>query len=243
MSPYFEGCSTNSNGYIFIHPDIHDSSTAFLHQAVTFVIDAPKPSNRFLPCSDDGIDDLTYITCMTLSLKGIFVNATELRDVECIKKAISQSDTSGVDKVELFMLRISEVQLVHSMTGYVNRIDVEDYHSVEHVDDEMQAIMGDELMGDSEVDDSWVHPFDFYSDDAMDVYDIYGEPFKLFEDQWDEDDDYYYDLDLDDGSRYVLKHGRHNDLYDDADDVRAPFEDDSQDLLVDYIADDDIYWY
>jgi hypothetical protein len=85
-----------------------------MHEAavVTFVIDATKSSVSCFPYSDD-----TYYHpgCTILFLKGIFVNATKTlqQDVECIKKDIGQSSSSG----EHYMLSISEVQLVHSMTG------------------------------------------------------------------------------------------------------------------------------
>lgn len=60
------------------------------------------------------------------------------------------------------MLSISEVQLVHPMTGTMRRVDVEDYFSVQKVDDEIQAIIKDELVR---------HAADVYDDDHLDGLD------------------------------------------------------------------------
>ena len=197
-----------------------------MHQAaVTFVIDAPKSSVSCFPYSDD-----TYYHpgCTILFLKGIFVNATKTlqQDVECIKKDIGQSSSSG----EHYMLSISEVQLVHSMTGTMRRVDVEDYFSVQKVDDEIQAIMEEEIVrhaadfydddyADEVYDDSFQARIDLglnpYDDDSMDSYDLYGEPFNLFDLLYDIEE--YYDdyiLEAYRARAYKLKliHSRHDDV-------------------------------
>lgn len=254
-STYFEGCSTNSSGNIYIYSDnVHNDRTQLLlHQvAVTFVIDTPKSS---VSCFD--ADDTYYHpACTILFLKGIFVNATTetlQRDVECIKKAIGQSSSSS-STGEHYMLSISEVQLVHSMTGYMRRVDVDDYFSVEKVDDEIHAIMEDELVRDAAdiYDDD--HDDHLDDDDAMDMYDRYGEPFNLFDQLYDTDDDYL--LEAYRTHKLKLMHSRYDDawayydgddddawaFYDGDDNVGAYPDDDSQDELDDSIADDDIYW-
>lgn len=166
------------------------------------------------------------------------------RDVECIKKAIGQSSSSS-STGEHYMLSISEVQLVHSMTGYMRRVDVDDYFSVEKVDDEIRTIMEDELLRDAADiydDDHDDHHDD--DDDAMDMYDRYGEPFNLFDQLYDTDDDYM--LEAYRTHKLKLMHSRHDDAwtyYDGDDDVGAYPDDYSQDELDDSIADDDIYWH
>lgn len=172
------------------------------------------------------------------------MNATKTlqQDVECIKKDIGQSSSSG----EHYMLSISEVQLVHSMTGTMRRVDIEDYFSAQNVDDEIQAIMDDELVrhaadvyDDDYADEVDLHddPYDRdvpnrfrdrshmlglgelpqrpYDDDSMDLYDLYGEPFNLFDLLYDTEE--YYDdyiLEAYRARAYKLKliHSRHDDV-------------------------------
>jgi len=185
-----------------------------MHQAavVTFVIDASKSSVSCFPYSDD-----TYYHpgCTILFLKGIFVNATKTLqlDVECIKKDIGQSSSSG----EHYMLSISEVQLVHSMTGTMRRVDVEDYFSVQNVDDEIQAIMEEELVR---------HAADVYDDDYADGVD---------DDDDYADDDYADEVDLHDDpydrdvpNRFLDR----SHLPDLGEFAQRPYDDDSMDLYL-----------
>lgn len=162
------------------------------------------------------------------------MNATEnlqQDDVECIKKAIGQSSSSG----EHYMLSISEVQLVHSMTGYMRKVDIEDYFSVEKVDDEIQAIMEYELLRDAAdiYDDD--HDDHLDDDDAIDLYDLYDEPFNVLDLLYDTDtDDYDDDYILEAYRAYKMKliHSRLEDdgAYPDDDDVGAYPDADDDDI-------------
>ena len=159
------------------------------------------------------------------------MNATEnlQQDDECIKKAIGQSSSSG----EHYMLSISEVQLVHSMTGYMRKVDVEDYFSVEKLDDEIQAIMEDELLRDAAdiYDDD--HDDHLDDDDAIDLYDLYDEPFNVLDLLYDTDD-YDDDYILEAYRAYKMKliHSRLEDVgaYPDDDDVGAYPDADDDDI-------------
>jgi len=174
-------------------------------------------------------EEFYHPQCANILLKGVVVKATEqqLRDVGCML------DPAQVDIAQRrrWIFRISEVQLVHALTGHRKVVDVEAYLnlSVERVDEEMKEVLKDGILVFNDydfLDNDEGYQYDdadYFNDYVMNPYDFY--------------EDYYYDYKLDDdfhqGNLSISMHDS---------DVIGVNPYDNHDQQIDSPADDDISW-